>query len=119
MVSSRVGAEGGIALAKGLAAGAACCSVSTCCLQCCCCCLPCACCLPCGCCAGNRGPHAAGRSRMHPVGLHFLVNCNRRSPAATGLVRLDIHDNPITADFADDLAAVLARQAKVRTAPML
>ena len=33
--------------------------------------------------------------------------------AGTGLVRLDIHDNPITAEFADDLAAVLARQGKV------
>lgn len=29
-------------------------------------------------------------------------------------MRLDIHDNPITAEFADDLAAVLARQGKVR-----
>lgn len=38
---------------------------------------------------------------------------------AMGLVRLDIHDNPITAEFADDLAAVLARQGQVGKPAML
>ena len=113
MVSSRVGAEGGIALAKGLAAGA---RRAWGCGRC-----GCARCCGCGCGSGRCGV---------PARLLLRLRCQPRSPAcspsgpvcfvsfpaAGGLVRLDIHDNPITADFAADLAAVLARQGKVRAA---
>lgn len=102
MVSSRVGAEGGIALARGLAAGAP---------------------------VWGGGPWAGlGLGLGLPAPScsrrpHRLTRLPALSPpsvptpqphAATGLVRLDIHDNPITADFAADLAAVLAKQAKLK-----
>ena len=63
---------------------------------------------------GSRAALPACLAPSRP--LPCVPRTTRPPPAATGLVRLDLHDNPITADFAADLAAVLARQGQARRA---
>ena len=52
--------------------------------------------------------------RQTPATTHQVLVPWLSLPAAGGLVRLDLHDNPITSEFAADLAAVVARQPRLQ-----